>query len=307
MASAATAAVAVLRRTSASRHFLVPSFTASLCNQIVSLSLEGKNNDLTTNTTNNAVNKMYMSSFARRGGGRGGGGRGGGEGGVPRHFNPRLRTHAVSVVHGNYDDYNNDDDETYEDAFPLLPEAAGDLYEENEVLHFEEDELELDRDAREALAKEEELQVLRKKWMENAKPPKRFQKLDNLGRSYARGSRKTSSARVWIEPGMGLVSVNKRDFVECFHNPADRDHILGPFVATETCGLFDVYATVQGGGTTGQAGAIRLGIARALQNFNPDYRPPMKRLGFMTRDPRKVERKKIGLKKARKAPQWVRR
>eukprot|EP00985_Skeletonema_marinoi_P034333 scaffold43725_cov153-Skeletonema_marinoi.AAC.1 len=86
-----------------------------------------------------------------------------------------------------------------------------------------------------------------------------------------------------------------------------REHILGPLVASQTCGKFDVTAVVKGGGLTGQAGAIRLGLARALEKYNPDYRPPMKRHGFLTRDARMVERKKVGRVKARKSPQWVRR
>merc|ERR1712127_811033 len=111
----------------------------------------------------------------------------------------------------------------------------------------------------------------------------------------------------WIQPGEGVITVNRRDFLDYFPRDSLREMILAPFVATETCGKFDVITSVEGGGLSGQAGAIRHGVARALEKYNPDYRPPMKRLGFMKRDPRMVERKKIGLKKARKAPQWVRR
>ena len=131
--------------------------------------------------------------------------------------------------------------------------------------------------------------------------------IDERGRAYGRGSRKTAQARVWIQPGQGEIVVNRKDFVTYFPRESDREHILGPFVASQTCGQFDVTAVVKGGGLTGQAGAIRLGLARALEKYNPDYRPPMKRHGFMTRDPRMVERKKVGRVKARKSPQWVRR
>ena len=131
--------------------------------------------------------------------------------------------------------------------------------------------------------------------------------IDERGRSYGRGSRKSAHARVWVQPGEGEIVVNRKDFVSYFPRESNRDHIIGPMVASQTCGQFDVVAMVRGGGMSGQAGAIRLGLARALEKYNPDYRPPMKRHGFMTRDPRKVERKKVGRVKARKSPQWVRR
>jgi small subunit ribosomal protein S9 len=113
---------------------------------------------------------------------------------------------------------------------------------------------------------------------------------------------------VWIQPGFGNVVVNRQDFVEYFDRMTDRESILAPLAATETLGKFDVTAIVTGGGLSGQAGAVRHGLARALNHYNPDvYRPPLKRLGYLTRDPRKVERKKIGHLKARKKPQWVKR
>ena len=102
--------------------------------------------------------------------------------------------------------------------------------------------------------------------------------------------------------------MNRRPFTDYFARLSDRDLCIQPFVATETCGKFDVQVTVKGGGLTGQAGAIRLGVARALNAYNPDlYRPVLKLLGFLTRDARKVERKNVGKVKARKSPQWVRR
>ena len=111
---------------------------------------------------------------------------------------------------------------------------------------------------------------------------------------------------MWIQPGEGEVVVNRKDLVTYFPREADRALILGPLVATQTCGKFDVVTFVKGGGLTGQAGAIRLGLARALEKYNPNFRPPMKRLGFMKRDPQTFERKKVGKVKARKSPQWVR-
>mmetsp|Transcript_13497 Transcript_13497/g.20547 ORF Transcript_13497/g.20547 Transcript_13497/m.20547 type:complete len:284 (+) Transcript_13497:49-900(+) len=135
----------------------------------------------------------------------------------------------------------------------------------------------------------------------------RVQELDARGRAYGRGSRKTAQARVWIFPGEGNITINRKDLVDYFDRESNRELLLMPFVATGTCGMFDVKCYVQGGGLSGQAGAIRHGLARALEKYNPDFRPPLKALGFLTRDPRMVERKKYGLKKARKAPQWVKR
>jgi small subunit ribosomal protein S9 len=156
------------------------------------------------------------------------------------------------------------------------------------------------------LQKTEDLR--KQRWLENAKPPIRQPVIDERGRAYGRGGRKTASARVWIQPGFGHVVVNQRDFVEYFDRMTDRELLLVPLAATKTVGKFDVTAIVKGGGLTGQAGAIRHGLARALNHYNPDaYRPPLKRLGYLTRDPRKVERKKVGHIKARKKPQWVKR
>lgn len=171
----------------------------------------------------------------------------------------------------------------------------------------------------EEAAKSEELKEFLKKkdayekaqkerWMENAKPKDWPVVIDERGRAYGRGSRKTASARVWISPGLGEVVVNQKPFCDYFDRQTDREHVLAPLVATETCGKFDIQCHVQGGGLTGQAGAVRLGVARALNAYNPDlYRPPLKFLGYLTRDPRYVERKVVGRVKARKRPQWVRR
>ena len=159
----------------------------------------------------------------------------------------------------------------------------------------------------EALRQQREDDAQRKRWAENARPKTRAREIDERGRAYGRGGRKTASARVWIYPGEGMISVNRRDFVDYFPRESHRESILGPFVATRTAGFFDVRVQVEGGGLSGKAGAVRHGLARALERYNPDYRPAMKRLGYLTRDSRMVERKKVGKKKARKSPQWVRR
>lgn len=135
----------------------------------------------------------------------------------------------------------------------------------------------------------------------------RTRKVDGSGRSHAVGKRKTSVARVWLREGPGHVMVNRRPYDAYFPVIERRNDIIAPFLVTETLGKFDVMAAVHGGGQTGQAQALRHGIARALQAWDPDYRPELKAAGLLTRDARIVERKKPGLKKARKAFQWVKR
>eukprot|EP01036_Dinobryon_divergens_P026843 gene26843-35535_t len=124
--------------------------------------------------------------------------------------------------------------------------------------------------------------------------------------TYALGRRKTSSAKVWIRPGSGQFTVNGKNLIHYFQ-PAQREHCLMPFLETSTAGYFDVECSVVGGGVSGQAGAVRLGISRALNIVNPSLRKPLKKAGFLTRDARRVERKKPGQKKARKQYQWVKR
>jgi len=124
---------------------------------------------------------------------------------------------------------------------------------------------------------------------------------------YGTGRRKTSVARVRLLPGNGKVIINGRDIEEYFGRAVLRTIALQPLVLTNTEGKFDVFVNVHGGGTSGQAGAIRHGIARALLQVDPELRTPLKRAGFLTRDPRMKERRKYGLKKARKAPQFSKR
>jgi len=121
------------------------------------------------------------------------------------------------------------------------------------------------------------------------------------------GRRKTSVARVILRNGNGKITVNGKEFETAFPQLLSREDILNPFKVTDTKGSYDVIINVQGGGTTGQAQAIRLGIARALVEINPDNRTALKKEGFLTRDPRMVERKKYGRPKARKRFQFSKR
>jgi len=121
------------------------------------------------------------------------------------------------------------------------------------------------------------------------------------------GRRKRSVARVRVRPGTGVVSVNKRPIADYFPALTQQMHALDPLTLTETTETYDIDATIHGGGSTGQAGALRLGIARALIEIDPERRDVLKKAGFLTRDPRKKESKKYGLKKARKAPQYSKR
>ncbi len=124
---------------------------------------------------------------------------------------------------------------------------------------------------------------------------------------YGTGRRKSSIARVYIKPGKGTITVNKRDLDEYFGLEALKVVVRQPLVAVDGLNKFDITVTVKGGGTTGQAGAIRHGIARALCKVDEEYRPVLKKAGYLTRDPRMKERKKYGLKGARRAPQFSKR
>ncbi|MBR5319878.1 MAG: 30S ribosomal protein S9 [Peptococcaceae bacterium] len=124
---------------------------------------------------------------------------------------------------------------------------------------------------------------------------------------YGTGRRKSSVARVRLVPGNGQIIINGKESQDYFHKKTLEMIIRQPLVLTETEGRFDVLVNAHGGGTTGQAGAVRLGIARALLKADPEYRPALKSAGFLTRDPRMKERKKYGLKGARRAPQFSKR
>lgn len=124
---------------------------------------------------------------------------------------------------------------------------------------------------------------------------------------YATGRRKTSAARVFLRPGSGSISINSRQFENFFPTEALRTQVKQPLLLTETADKFDIYATVAGGGVAGQAGAVRLGIARALVEYNGELRPRLKKEGLLTRDARIKERKKYGLAGARKRFQFSKR
>lgn len=125
--------------------------------------------------------------------------------------------------------------------------------------------------------------------------------------NYGTGRRKESVARVRILPGNGNITINKRSIDDYFGREVLRTIVRQPLVLTDTDGKYDIFVNVHGGGTTGQAGAIRHGISRALITVDHDLRGPLKKAGYLTRDPRMKERKKYGLKKARRAPQFSKR
>ena len=137
--------------------------------------------------------------------------------------------------------------------------------------------------------------------------PKYVQKLDKQGRSYATGKRKNAVARVWVKPGTGKIEVNTRPVETYFARPVLRMLIQQPLVAANRQGQYDVICTVSGGGLSGQAGAVRHGISKALTYFEPELRGALKKGGFLTRDSRVVERKKYGRAKARRSFQFSKR
>ena len=137
--------------------------------------------------------------------------------------------------------------------------------------------------------------------------PKAEPKRDKQGRSYATGKRKNAVARVWVKPGKGKITVNERDIEKYFTRPVLRMLINQPFGVAGRAGEFDVVCTVSGGGLSGQAGAVRHGISKALTYYEPGLRVALKPHGFLTRDPRVVERKKYGKAKARRSFQFSKR
>ncbi|MBL0923154.1 MAG: 30S ribosomal protein S9 [Sphingomonadaceae bacterium] len=152
-----------------------------------------------------------------------------------------------------------------------------------------------------------DLEVLGTEAPVQAAAPVREQELDKQGRAYATGRRKDAVARVWLKPGTGKIEVNGRDQEVYFARPSLRLVINQPFGVTERTGQYDVIATVKGGGLSGQAGAVKHGIAQALSKYEPTLRSAVKAEGFLTRDSRTVERKKYGKAKARKSFQFSKR
>jgi small subunit ribosomal protein S9 len=137
--------------------------------------------------------------------------------------------------------------------------------------------------------------------------PQYVQKIDKQGRAYATGKRKNAVARVWIKPGGGKIEINTRGFEVYFARPVLRMLIQQPLVATNRHGQYDVTCTVSGGGLSGQAGAVRHGLSKALMAYEPELRGSLKKGGFLTRDSRVVERKKYGRAKARRSFQFSKR
>ena len=137
--------------------------------------------------------------------------------------------------------------------------------------------------------------------------PKYVKKVDKQGRAYATGKRKDAVARVWIKPGAGKVTVNKKDFKAYFARPVLQMLLQQTLNAANRASQFDINVTVAGGGLSGQAGAVRHGISKALTNFEPELRGVLKKGGFLTRDSRVVERKKYGKAKARRSFQFSKR
>lgn len=152
-----------------------------------------------------------------------------------------------------------------------------------------------------------ELKDLKEVVSEENAVPKREKKIDEHGRSYGTGRRKDAVARVWVKPGSGKVTVNGRDQTVYFARQTQQLILNQPFLIINQVGKFDVICTVKGGGLSGQAGAVRHGISRALENFDPEFRPALKEAGMITRDARIVERKKVGKHKARRTKQWAKR
>ncbi len=138
-------------------------------------------------------------------------------------------------------------------------------------------------------------------------PKIREKKIDAKGRAYGTGRRKDAVARVWLQRGSGKVVVNGRDQGVYFARQTQRLILNQPFLIVNSVGHFDIVCTVKGGGLSGQAGAVRHGISRALEHFDPQYRPALKKAGMLTRDARTVERKKVGKHGARRTKQWAKR
>jgi small subunit ribosomal protein S9 len=153
----------------------------------------------------------------------------------------------------------------------------------------------------------EDLATLTEDTAAQPEAPVYVQKLDQYGRAYATGKRKDAVARVWVKPGSGRIVVNDKEYTEYFGRPVLQMIIRQPIMLTDRSGQYDLMATVSGGGLSGQAGALRHGISKALTHYEPELRGVLKRNGFLTRDARVVERKKYGRRKARRSFQFSKR
>lgn len=153
----------------------------------------------------------------------------------------------------------------------------------------------------------EDLEQLQTAPPSEAAAPEHVQKLDQYGRAYATGKRKNAIARVWLKPGKGTITVNSKDFTQYFARPVLQMLLQQPLTAADRTSQYDIMATVMGGGLSGQAGAVRHGISKALTYYEPELRSVLKKGGFLTRDSRVVERKKYGRMKARRSFQFSKR
>ncbi len=244
-------------------NFIVPSPTTALSSAPSSLShLVNGFQAMSFSTSSRKPRSNYNNNrnSDKRGGGRGGGknenydtssflGIRNEETGKRRYTNPKLRSHAIQVLGSDYTDYDTPDDN--EDEYELDKTIYNKFSSNDYSVNEDEDEKEWHRQREsEAYQKQSEEDVKRAKWIENAKPPIRVPKIDSSGRAYGRGGRKVSTARVWIYPGEGVITINRRDFLDYFPRDSDREMILSPFVATKTCGMFDMTVRVDGGGVT---------------------------------------------------------
>ena len=153
----------------------------------------------------------------------------------------------------------------------------------------------------------EDLGALKTEQGAQPEAPVHVKRVDKHGRAYATGKRKDAVARVWMRPGAGRILVNDKEYTEYFGRPVLQMIIRQPIMLTDRMGQFDIQATVSGGGLSGQAGALRHGISKALTYYEPELRSVLKRNGFLTRDARVVERKKYGKRKARRSFQFSKR
>ena len=152
-----------------------------------------------------------------------------------------------------------------------------------------------------------DLSALKSETPDAVSGPAHVQKLDKQGRAYATGKRKDAVARVWLKPGKGLIQVNQKDFKQYFARPVLQMLLQQPLSTVDRVTQYDIIATVAGGGLSGQAGAVRHGISKALTYYEPELRGSLKKGGFLTRDSRTVERKKYGRMKARRSFQFSKR
>lgn len=240
-------------------NLIVPSSTTALSSASSLCNLVNEFQAMSFSTSSRKQRTNYNSNRNSDKQGRGGGGGGNDtssflglrnqETEKRKYINPKLRPHAIQVLGSDYTDYDSpdDNDDEYELDKTIYNKFSNNDYSATE----DEDEKEWHRQREtEAYQKQLEEDAKRSKWIENAKPPIRVPKIDSSGRAYGRGGRKVSTARVWIYPGEGMITINRRDFLDYFPRDSDREMILSPFVATKTCGMFDMTVRVDGGGVT---------------------------------------------------------